>query len=67
MKKLIKKWYFWIGILIILCLAFGGGTIEEEVSMILQSLDFYEEHNIHLREEHYDIVNNIRTKVDKVL
>lgn len=40
---------------------------EEEVSMILQSLDFYEEHNIHFREEHYNIINNIRTKVDEIL
>lgn len=40
---------------------------EEEVSIILQSLDFYEEQNIHLREEHYNIINGIRTKADEIL
>ena len=40
---------------------------EEEISIILQSLNFFEEHNIHLREEHYNIINNIRTKVDEIL
>lgn len=40
---------------------------EEDVSIILQALDFFEEHNIHLREQHYNIINNIRTKVDEIL
>lgn len=40
---------------------------EEEISIILQSLDFFEEHNIHLTEKFYDIINNIRTKIDEIL
>lgn len=40
---------------------------EEEISIILQSLNFFEEHNMHLGEEHYNIINNIRTKADEIL
>lgn len=40
---------------------------EEEVSIILQSLDFYEEQNIHLTKVFYDIINDIRGKVDEIL
>ena len=40
---------------------------EEEISIILQSLNFFEEHNMHFREEHYNIINNIRTKIDEIL
>lgn len=40
---------------------------EEEISIILQSLDFYEEQNIHLTEPFYNIINNIRGKIDEKL
>ena len=35
MKKLIKKWYFWVGVLIVLCLAFGGDTEDTSVPTTL--------------------------------
>ena len=35
MKKLIKKWYFWVGILIVLCLAFGGDTEDTSIPTTL--------------------------------
>lgn len=38
---------------------------EEEISLILQALDFYEEHNLHLRD--FDTINSIRQKTDKIL
>ena len=40
---------------------------EEEISLILQALDFHEEQNIHLTEVQFNIANNIRNKIDKIL
>ena len=40
---------------------------EEEISLILQALDFHEEQNIHLTEVQFNIANSIRSKIDKIL
>ena len=40
---------------------------EEEISLILQALDFHEEQNIHLREVQFNIANNIRNKIDTII
>ena len=40
---------------------------EEEVSLILQALDFHEEQNIHLTEVQFNIANSIRNKIDAIL
>ena len=40
---------------------------EEEISLILQALDFHEEQNIHLTEVQFNIANSIRSKIDTIL
>ena len=40
---------------------------EEEISLILQALDFHEEQNTHLTEVQFNIANSIRNKIDKIL
>ena len=40
---------------------------EEEISLILQALDFHEEQNIHLTEVQFNIANSIRSKIDAIL
>lgn len=40
---------------------------EEEISIILQSVNFFEEHSMPLREEYYNIISDIRTKIDEIL
>ena len=40
---------------------------EEEISLILQALDFHEEHNIHLKEVQFNIANNIRNKINEII
>ena len=40
---------------------------EEEISLILQALDFHEEQNIHLTEVQFNIANSIRNKIDAII
>lgn len=41
--------------------------VEEEISLILQALDFNEEQNNHLTEVQFNIANSIRSKIDAIL
>lgn len=40
---------------------------EEEISIILQALSYYQFNNPYITEQTFDIANNVTEKIDKIL